>query len=224
MTLRYLPILGKALGLALIFNSLLTAAYGVTLFNMFGRFFPAGQEYYPLLLSGNIFLVVALVGLLNVVPCTLLSRTFETGRFLFHHYVYGALVIAAATIYLIFLPFDVWTTFLVYNTQPTVNVARVLILVGAAMIVDDLPDVHPSINTALMWTKQKAAPTSGVLSVLHLVAAGASVYVAAVMAFLMIQHPSMANTANLILTLNLTLTCIIAFVALKKDAWTKLKD
>jgi hypothetical protein len=219
----WLSIFGKTFGLALIFNSLLTAAYGFTAYRLFNWFFPYDIEFYTYLFTGHIFLMTAIAGLLNIIPSLMVSRSFSTSRVLFHHYVYGAFVIVGACIYLVLIPFDLLSAFLVYDTRTSVNVARLLILVGITMIVDDLPDVHPAINLAISWIKPKTGSLTRVLLAVHLVAAVITLYVVTLLCLAVWMNPESNNIANGILVINFIITVLIAFIAIKMHAWDKLK-
>lgn len=219
----YLSIFGKSFGLVLIFNSLLTAAYGFTAYRLFNWFFPYDSQFYTYLFTGHIFLMAAVAGLLNIIPSLMVSRSFSTGRVLFHHYVYGVFVIVGACIYLALIPFDLLSAFLVYDTRTSVNVARLLILVGVTMIIDDLPDVHPGINLAISWIKPKTGSFTRILLAVHLVAAVTTLYVVILLCLAVWMNPEWNTIAIGILVINFLITELIAFTAIKKHAWDKLK-
>jgi hypothetical protein len=216
-----LSVLGRIFGQALIFNSLLTIAYGTSIYFLLNQFFPNGQPFYPYLLYGHVFWLLIIVGLLNIVPCALLSCSFNTGRFLFHHYVYGFIVIIAAYAYLALIPSNA-ALFWVYDTRVSVNIGRVFFLVGAAMVIDDLPDVHPKIDSLIRWVKPKAACSARPLSVMHFVAGAICLYIVVVLSVGLWLNPSWATTTVYILIGNLVISCLISFIALSANAWFRL--
>ena len=91
----------KTFSLSLIFNALLTIACSVGILAGFYWYFPEWNPFHPYIFNGNIFWVAIAAAALNIFPSALIGRKLKTGRFLFHHYVYGFLVIAFASLYVI---------------------------------------------------------------------------------------------------------------------------
>ena len=86
-------ILKKTFSLALIFNALITIAGVAGIIFGYYRAYPYWQPYAPWLLNGNLFWVALAAAIINIFPSAAIGRALHTGRFLFHHYVYGFLVL-----------------------------------------------------------------------------------------------------------------------------------
>jgi len=147
----------KIFSLALVFNALLTIACAAGIIAGFYWFFPDWQPFYPYLVSGVVFWVVIAAAAINVFPSALLGRKLHTGRFLFHHYFYGFIVLVCASLYVItFTRVPLSTIFLVNNTSMEVNAGRFFLLGGLTLVLDDLPDVSRRVESGLNWLKAKA--------------------------------------------------------------------
>jgi hypothetical protein len=89
---------------------------------------------------------VLINGALNIYPSILLGKPLHTGRLLFHHYVYGFMVMLIAFGFVLLVaPHESFNLFFVYDTSVTVNVGRLFILIGATIFIDDISDVHPTL-------------------------------------------------------------------------------
>jgi hypothetical protein len=213
----------KFFGLSLLFNSLLTVAYGASVFVHFNGFFPGWQLFYPFVLYGFLFWMVAIAGTLNIAPSAFLSRKLKTGRFLFHHFVYGFFVIIIAYVYVVaFTGINPLTLFTVYETDVPINVSRFFVIIGLTLFIDDLPDVHASVESTLNQLKQKAHGFSHLLTITHFLAGIITLYVALAISIAMWQHQEWATLQNFILTGNILVTGIVSFVFIKKRVWFKI--
>ena len=92
----------KIFSVSLVFNALLTVGCAVGILGGFYWFYHDWQPFYPYLINGNLFWVAIAAALINIFPSASLGRSLHTGRFLFHHYIYGSLVLFASAIYIIF--------------------------------------------------------------------------------------------------------------------------
>jgi hypothetical protein len=150
-------ILKKIFSLALIFNALITIATVAGILYGFYTSNPQWHPYAPYLLDGNLFLLALAAGIICVFPAAATGRSLHTGRFLFHHYVYGFFVLAITSVLVTVLtPVSAVSLFFIDSNDIPVNAARVFFLAGLAMFLDDLPDVSRRTEFCLNWIKTKA--------------------------------------------------------------------
>lgn len=214
----------KIFSLSLVFNSLLTIACAVSVLGGFYFFFQNWQPFYPYLVNGNLFWLVIAAAVLNIFPSALLGRALKTGRFLFHHYFYGFLVLLAAAVYVVVLtPASLLTIFLVDNTSVAVNVGRFFILGGFTLVLDDLPDVHKTVDSALNRLKLKAKNGGKILSAAQLLTGTVSFYVFVAVCLSMAQNPQWITLANFLLIGSVFITTVTSFLFAKKRVWINLK-
>jgi len=217
-------LLKKTFSLSLVFNALLTVACAVSILGGFYWFYQNWQPFFPYLINGNLFWIVIAAAVLNIFPSALLGRALKTGRFLFHHYFYGFLVLFAAIIYVITLTSaSLLTIFLVDNTSVTVNIGRFFILGGFTLVLDDLPDVHKTVDSALNRLKLKAKNGGKIISLAQLLTGAVSFYVFLAVFLGMAQNPQWVTLANLILIGSIFITCVTSFLFAKRSVWQKLK-
>ena len=86
-------ILKKIFSLALIFNALITVACVAGILFGYYMSYPYWHPYAPYLINGNLFWLAIAAGVINIFPSAAIGRALHTGRFLFHHYVYGFFVL-----------------------------------------------------------------------------------------------------------------------------------
>jgi len=217
-------LLKKTFSLSLVFNALLTVACAVSILGGFYWFYQNWQPFSPYLINGNLFWIVIAAAVLNIFPSALLGRALKTGRFLFHHYFYGFLVLFAAMIYVVTLTSaSLLTIFLVDNTSVTVNIGRFFILGGFTLVLDDLPDVHKTVDSALNRLKLKAKNGGKIISLAQLLTGAVSFYVFLAVFLGMAQNPQWVTLANLILIGSIFITCVTSFLFAKRSVWQKLK-
>ena len=128
-------------------NSLitLTAVAGITY--GFYHAWPYWKPFAPYLISGNFFLVAAIAALINIFPSATIGRALHTGRFLFHHYVYGAAVLFTSSFCVVaFSSVSLISLFLVNTSNIAVNAGRFFVLTGITLFLDDLPDVSKQLK------------------------------------------------------------------------------
>ena len=94
-------ILKKIFSIALIFNALISVACVAGIIMGYYKAYPYWQPYAPFLLNGNIFWLALAAGVINIFPSAAIGRALHTGRFLFHHYVYGFFVLASTSAFVI---------------------------------------------------------------------------------------------------------------------------
>jgi hypothetical protein len=213
----------KLFSLSLIFNALLSMACVVGVLAGFYWLYDNWQPFYPYLLNGNLLWVVIAAAVINIFPSAALGRALKTGRFLFHHYIYGFIVLIATIAYIVLLtPASLLTIFFVNNTSVGVNIGRFFILGGFTLILDDLPDVHTRIDAALNWIKLKAHQGGKIILAAQLLTGVVSLYTSLAVCLFIIQNQQWFTVANLMLISSVFLTSVCSFVFAKRRVWLKL--
>ncbi|MCW3995708.1 MAG: hypothetical protein NWE98_06120 [Candidatus Bathyarchaeota archaeon] len=211
----------KIFSVALVFNALLTVACCVSILGGFYWFYENWKPFQPYLLDGNLFWVAIAAAVINLFPSASLGRALKTGRFLFHHYFYGFLVLLCAVVYVVvFTPASLFTLFLRDDTSVSVNVGRFFVLGGSALVLDDLPDVSKRIDRVLCWMKAKAFQWGRVLGMVQLLCGTVSSYVFIAVCLSVWQHPEWVTLANFILIGSLFVTSFTSFLFVKRRVWT----
>lgn len=214
----------KTFSLSLIFNALLTIACSVGIIAGFYWFFQDWQPFYPYLINGNVFWFVIAAAVINVFPSAMLGRKLKTGRFLFHHYFYGFLVLAFASLYVIaFTPVSLHTIFLVNNTSVAVNAGRFLLLGGLTLVLDDLPDVSKRVESSLNWLKERVLKRRRFMIAAQALTGAASLYLFAALTIAMLRVPEWVTLANCILLFTVLITGITSFIFVKRRVWHKFE-
>jgi len=216
-------ILKKTFSLALIFNSLISIAtvagiiYGFYLsFSSFSPWHP----YAPFLVDGNLFWLALAAGVINIFPGAALGRTLHTGRFLFHHYVYGFSVLAVTSVLVtVFTPVSPISLFFVNSDDISVNAGRVFTLAGLALFLDDLPDVSKRIESSLNWVKTKACRVKMGLHVAQFITGIFAFYCSISILLSTIFVDSSRALPNSFVIVSLFITGITSFVLVKRKAW-----
>ncbi len=215
-------ILKKIFSLALIFNALITVGVVAGLLNGFYKSYPYWRPFAPYLLDGNLLWFATAAAFINIFPGACIGRALHTGRFLFHHYVYGFLVLLFASVFVVFFTsVPLLSLFLVNSSDIAVNVGRFFILAGFTLLLDDLPDVSERVESGLNWVKSKACQVNRVLHVLQLITGLASLYILASVVTSTIQNPDRAYY-NSYLIGTLLVTIITSLALVKKKAWLKI--
>lgn len=212
----------KTFSLSLIFNALLTIACSVGILAGFYWYFPEWNPFHPYVFNGNVFWVAIAAATLNIFPSALIGRKLKTGRFLFHHYVYGFLVIAFASLYVIaFSPVPLSKIFFVDNTSIAVNTGRFFLLGGVTLVLDDLPDVSKRIDSALNWLKTKVLRGQKFVVAAQVVSGVVSLYIFGAVTIGMLYSPEWLTLANVLLILTLLITGVTSFIFVKNKVWHK---
>lgn len=215
-------ILKKIFSLSLILNALITVAVIVGILFAFYSAYPYWQPFAPYLLDGNLFWLAIAAAVVNIFPCACVGRALHTGRFLFHHYVYGFLVLLFSSIFVVlFTSVSLVSLFLITSNNLEVNVGRFFILAGLTLLLDDLPDVSEWIESYLNWVKSKACQAKKAFHILQLITGLASLYILGAILIVTIQNPGrIFSYAFLIGTL--IVTTITSFACVKRKAWLKI--
>ncbi len=213
----------KIFSLSLIFSSLITILVVAGILFGYYRAYPHWQPYAPYLLNGNIFWFAIVAALVNLFPSAKFGRALKTGRFLFHHYVYGFLVMLSSAVYVLaFTSVSFLSLFLVENTSTELAVGRFFVLGGLTLVLDDLPDVSKRIESFLNWLKSKAYQGRRIIHVLQLITSIVCFYLFISMGLYAIQDPEWI-IGNAFTMTAVLFTCIIAFVCVKRKVWLNLQ-
>ena len=215
-------ILKKTFSLALIFNALITLAVVAGILFGFYKSYPYWHPFAPYLLDGNLFWLAMAAAVINIFPSACIGRALHTGRFLFHHYVYGFLVLLSSSLFVVlFTSVSLISLFLITSSNLAVNVGRFFILGGLTLLLDDLPDVSERIESSLNWVKSKACQVRRVLHALQLLTGVASFYLLVSVSISTIQNPERAFS-NSFLIGTLIVTSITSLACVKRKAWLKI--
>jgi hypothetical protein len=215
-------ILKKIFSLALIFNALITLGVVSGLIFGFYKQYPLWLPFYPYLVDGNLLWFAIAAAAINIFPAACIGRALHTGRFLFHHYVYGFLVLLISSLFVVFftsVPF--FFLFLQNSGDIAVNAGRFFVLGGITLLLDDLPDVSERIESSLNWVKTKACEAKKVLHVLQLITGLVSLYILVSVLIVTALNPDRLFY-NSFLIGALTVTTITSLACVKKKAWLKI--
>jgi hypothetical protein len=213
----------KMFSLTLVFNALLTIACCVGILAGFYWYYYGWNPFAPYLINGNLLWFAIAAAAINVFPSALLGRKLHTGRFLFHHYFYGFLVMVFAAIYVvIFTSVPLTTIFLVNNTAPEVNLGRFFLLGGLTLLLDDLPDVNKRLEAGLNWMKAGAHRAQKAMVAAQIVTGAASLYIFTSVVAAMSQIPEWVTVANFMLAFSLLITGVTSFIFVKRKVWDSL--
>jgi hypothetical protein len=213
----------KIFSLSLILNSLITLAAVAQIIFYHFRDFPYWQPFSPYVVNGSVFFLVIVAALLNIFPSASVGRTLHTGRFLFHHYVYGFFVLLFSAVFVMaFTSVSLLTLFLLYNQSVAVNAGKFLFLAGFTLLLDDLPDVSKKIDSSLKTLKSKAYRGRKVIHLLQLLAGLVSFYVFLAVSLWTIHHPELAFPASFTCG-TLLITSLTSLVCVKRKEWLKIE-
>jgi len=211
----------KIFSVSLVFNALLTIACCIGILSGYYYYYDdMWQPFYPYIFNGNLFWLVIAAATINIFPSALIGRKLHTGRFLFHHYFYGFLVLAVAIVFVfIFSPVSLAMLFFVNNTSVEVNIGRFLILGGLTLVLDDLPDVSKRVDAGLNWLKAKVLRRQKAVVAAQLVCGVVSMYFFTALLVGLAQNPDWITLANALLIGSIFITGVTSFVFVKKQMW-----
>ncbi len=216
-------ILKKTFSMALIFNALISVTAVAGMLYGFYTSDPPWHPFAPFLFDGNLFWLALAAGVLCIFPAAATGRSLHTGRFLFHHYVYGFIVVViTAVLVTVFTPYSAISMFFVDSNDVGVNAARTFFLAGLALFLDDMPDVSLHTERGLNWLKTKCCYIKRTLHYATLVTGIFAIYTALAMTAYTITDnyyrwlPNSFGIGTLIIT---GIMCIGFFV--RKD-WLKI--
>lgn len=213
----------KIFSVSLVFNALVSIGCAAGILSGFYWRYQNWQPFAPYLVSASLFWVLIVAAVINIHPSAGLGRSLHTGRLFFHHYFYGFLVLILSTIYIvIFTPVSLLSIFFINSTSIEVNVGRVFLLGGSALVLDDLPDVHGKIESTLNWLKAKAGQGGKIISAVHLITGAITFYLFVAITLALIYDPASITVANLIVLGSVFITGVTSFIFVKRSAWLKL--
>ncbi len=215
-------ILKKTFSLALVFNALITIAAVAGIIFGFYRSYPYWQPYTPWLINGNLFWFAIAAAVINIFPSAAIGRALHTGRFMFHHYVYGFFVLLSSSVFItIFTPIPLPSLFLVESNSVAVNAGRVFELAGLTLLLDDLPDVSKKMEKGLNWIKTKAYQARKSLHVFQFTTGCFAFYCGISILLDTIGNIDRA-LPNSFAIVSLLLTGVTAFACVKRKSWLKI--
>ena len=213
----------KIFSVSLVFNALLTIAFAANILSTFYWQFAGWQPFSPYLINANLFWIAIVAAIINIFPSASLGRSLHTGRFLFHHYLYGFIVLVCALAYVIlFSPVGLFDLFFIFDQRVEVNIGRFFILGGLALVLDDLPDVSTRVESALNRLKFKVGEINKVVSILHIVCGTVSLYIFAAIVFAMAISPQDVTLSNILATGTIFITGVTSFIFVKRGIWKKI--
>jgi len=217
-------IIGKKIfSVSLVFNALLTITFATNILSTFYWQFAGWQPYSPYLISANLFWIAIIAAVINIFPSASMGRSLHTGRFLFHHYIYGFIVLACAIAYVIlFSPVGLSELFFTFDQRVEVNIGRFFVLGGLALILDDLPDVSIRVESALNRLKFKVGELNKVVSILHIVCGTVSLYIFAAIALAMTISTQDVTLSNILAAGTIFITGVTSFIFVKRGIWKKI--
>jgi hypothetical protein len=213
----------KIFSVSLLFNALLTIAIAIGILANFYWVFHGWKPFSPYLISGNVFWIAIVAAAINIFPSASIGRALHTGRFLFHHYFYGFLVLLLSAAYVVvFTPVSLFSIFLVNSESVAVNAGRFFLLGGLTLVLDDLPDVNTKIESSLNWLKAKAHQGGKIIFAAQLVTGAVSLYMSVAISLSISQNPQWITLANFILIGTLLVTAITSFASVKRKIWLNI--
>ncbi len=217
-------IIGKKIfSVTLLFNALVSIGCAVGILAGYYWRYTNWHPFAPYLFSATVFWVLVAAAIINIFPSAGLGRSLHTGRFLFHHYFYGFLVLASSAFYIgAFTPVSIFNIFFINSTSLDVNIGRFFMLGGTALVLDDLPDVHGKIESFLNWLKSKVGQGGKIVTALQLACAVITLYLFVAIALAMFYDPPYITLANLIVLGSTFITSITSFVFVRRNVWLKI--
>jgi hypothetical protein len=215
-------ILKKCFSIALILNALITLGGVIGVLNGFYGALPFWEPYTPYVINGNLFWLAIVAALVNIFPSASIGRALHTGRFLFHHYVYGLFVLVISSAFItIFTPVSLHKIFLVDSSNVDVNAGRFFFLAGLALFLDDLPDASKHISRFLDWLKLKAYQGKKALFAIQLFSGVTCLYLAVAIAIYTVYNPARA-LADSFLIGSLLITSMTSLSLVRRKKWLKI--
>ena len=214
--------LKKIFSLSLMLNSMITLTSIATMLYGFYHSWPYWKPYSPYLISGNLFLLVGAAALINIFPSASIGRKLHTGRFLFHHYVYGAAVMVTSAFCVVaFTSVSLVSLFLIGTPNVGINAGRLFVLTGLTLLLDDLPDVSKHIESSLNKIKSGFCRIRVGVHVLQLATGLITFYVFLTILASSIAHGSV-TISNSIIMATFLITSITSFTFVARKDWLKI--
>lgn len=214
----------KLFSISLVFNALLTIACATSVLGGVYWYYAPWKPFQPYLVDGAVFWFAIAAAILSIYPSAMLGRKLHTGRFLFHHYFYGIVVIVCAAIYTIFFTSaSILTIFFTFNESVQVNIGKFFLLGGFALLLDDLPDVSTHIEGRLNWMKDKARRVPTLIGIIQAIAGAGSLYLSLSLLWGIIHVPQWVTIANFLTCFSTLITAILSFVFLGRRFWHNME-
>ncbi len=230
MSEKTLVALGKKiLGLALIFNSLVSLISALSImYSQYVGLCPSSL-YKPYLPDISLFWFVALASTLNIIPAKMLGKV-TLKRILFHHYVYGFLsillyIFLAAAFSLIHT--STLIVPLYYNIQSGETFMILLLYWGITLVIDDISDVSPRIARILNHIWEKARKINKPIMATHLISSFITIYIVLCMSLWHIKNGFLTNSSILLnfmsapFIVNLLITSLYGLKIAGNKMWLK---
>ncbi len=214
----------KMFSISLIFNALLTIACATSILSGVYWYYAPWKPFEPYLIDGSVFWFAIVAAVLTIYPSAMIGRKLHTGRFLFHHYFYGIIVMICAAIYTIFFTSaSIFTVFLVFNVSVEVNIGKFFLLGGLALLLDDLPDASERIEKNLNWLKDKVRRIPSAIGILQIIAGAGTLYLSIALLWGIINVPNWVTLANFITCFSMLITAITSFIFIKRKFWHNME-
>lgn len=214
----------KVFSVSLLFNALLTIACAASVLGGVYWYYAPWKPFEPYIIDGAVFWFAIAAAVLSLYPSAMLGRKLHTGRFLFHHYFYGLVVIGCAAVYVVlFTPASIFTIFIVFNESVEVNLGKFFLLGGFALLLDDLPDVSMRIEGHLNWLKDKARRIPRLMGIAQAITGAGALYLSLSLLWGIINVPQWVTLANFITCFSTLITAIVSFVFIKRRFWHKME-
>ncbi len=164
-----------------------------------------------------------MAALVNIYPVSSIGRSLKLGRFLFHHYVYGLIVLLIAILGVIVItPISFLSLFIIETSDIAINTARFFILGGLALLLDDLPDSSKWVEYKLNWLKAKVYELRKFIHYLQLFLSAVLIYLFSAIYFWVIHNPQWLNVGNIILIGTISITTITTIALAKRKFWLRI--
>jgi hypothetical protein len=124
----------------------------------------------------------------------------------------------------VFTSVSLLSIFLVNNTSLAVNAGRFFILGGFTLVLDDLPDVHKRVGSALNWLKAKVERGGKVVTAVQFLTGAASFYIFIAVTIAVALNPQSVTIANLLLIGTLFITSVTSFIFVKIRVWLNIAN
>jgi len=184
MLKTYANLAKKILSLTLIFNSLVSLISAGNILAGYYASRPWWQPYSPYLMSGLLFWIAILTALLNIVPSKMVGRV-HIRRLLFHHYVYGFLIMIGSTLLIVsFIPNSLTTLFTPTFTGESLSLQSLILYMelfflygGLTLLLDDLQDISLRVSRILNRFKKRTHKSGKILQFVHLCCSLITIYI-----------------------------------------------
>lgn len=209
----------KVLAWLLTFNCLLNIVLAIGLLT--GFYVADWKLYQPYLFNANLLWVPILTAIFNFFPTANFGHV-QVPRLKFHHFVYGFVIFAVSAMFLMFMSFSLLSVFTVNITNVNFNIARIFILVGLTLIIDDFADISKITTAGLRFVKSRICQKRRTIHVIHSVLCCITFFIFLCITFWFTQTPGGVNLKNLAMDGSLLVTSLTALGSSYKRIWLKL--